>query len=316
MKKTVFNAALLILVLFAAGANASILGYYESNGMTLALHSQGGPGTTLPGTAPDYDWYHGCSPTSAGMLAGYYDRYGYGGLSYGNLLPGAVAESNTFGPGPYAVNDIIASPGHIADFYNGPFGASGDDVSPPFHSFNSLADFMGTSQDAHGNSNGMTTFWFNPSGARLYASNLTPAEQDRSGMYGVWEYFNYSGYNTAGPGQNFYNQYIAGYNDNTLGFDFSDYMTEIDAGRGVIVHIEGHSMYGYGYDDLTNEILFHDTWSPGEHRMLWGGFYSGDPLLGVTVVIPEGGSEVVPLPGAIWLLGSGLMGIVAWRRRQ
>lgn len=315
MKKWIVCAAIACMALWAAGASASLLGDSESNGLTLALHSQGGAGTTLSGAAPDYDWYYGCSPTSAGMLAGYYDRYGYGGLSYGNLVPGTVAESSTYGPGTYAVNDIIASPGHIADFYNGPRYASGDDT-PSGRSPNSLADFMGTSQDAYGNSNGMTTFWFNTNGARLYATSLTTAQRDRSGMYGVWEYFNYSGYNTAGPGQNFYNQFIAGHDDNTLGFDFSDYMAEIDAGRGVIVHIADHSMFGYGYDDLTNEILIRDTWTPGEHRMLWGGLYSGEPLVGVTVVIPEGGSAVVPIPGAIWLLGSGVVAILTWRRRR
>ena len=34
---------------------------------------------TIPGGAPDYEWWYGCSPTAAGMLMGHYDINGYGG---------------------------------------------------------------------------------------------------------------------------------------------------------------------------------------------------------------------------------------------
>jgi len=316
MKKATCLAALLCFILTAASVQASLVEYFEINGLTLAAHSQGGTGTTVSGTAPDYDWYYGCSPTSAGMLAGYYDRYGYQGQSYGNLLPGAVAETNTFVSGVHAINGIIASPGHITDYYSGGTGASGDDVSGPFHSFNSLADFMGTSQDAYGNGNGTTKFWFYPSGSKLFASNMTPSEQGPSGMYGIWEYFNYRGYNTGNPGQNFYNQYVDAYVGSGSGFTFAEYQNEIDNDRPVILHVEGHSMFGYGYDAETSEILLHDTWTQGEKRMVWGGSYSGRGLLGVTVVIPQGGNAMVPLPGAVWLLGSGLMGLYVIRKKH
>jgi len=49
---------------------------------------------------------------------------------------------------------------HINDFYREGYGAKGDDVDPPYHNFNCLADFMGTSQDSVGNSNGAMTFYF------------------------------------------------------------------------------------------------------------------------------------------------------------
>ena len=41
---------------------------------------------------PSYVWWYGCAPTSAGMMMGYYDQKGYGGLSYGNLVSGGTAE--------------------------------------------------------------------------------------------------------------------------------------------------------------------------------------------------------------------------------
>ena len=39
-------------------------------------------------------------------------------------------------------------------------------------------------------------------------------------------------------------------------FTFEDYMREIDAGRPVLVMIEGHVMTGYGYNAETKEIIF------------------------------------------------------------
>ena len=56
-------------------AGADELGFYQQGGIA-----------KLEG--PAYDWWYGCSPTSAGMMMGYYDRNGYGGLSYANLVRG------------------------------------------------------------------------------------------------------------------------------------------------------------------------------------------------------------------------------------
>ena len=199
------------LCLSVAPAKADIAG--------LAAHAQGG----ILGNSPDYEWWYGCSPTSAGMIMGYYDRNGYGGSNYNNLVPGGVAELSTFGnPGAIA-NQAIASTGHQDDFYDAStygyntgggvgsgYGQSGDDLAPPWHSFNSLADFMGTSQDALGSSNGNTWFWNYTDGSRLYAWEM-PGHgiADYSGMYGLWEYEQYAGYGY-GPvtNQMIYNQYI------------------------------------------------------------------------------------------------------------
>jgi hypothetical protein len=296
--------------------------YHTVNGKLLALHREG---VTL-NNAPDYDWWHGCSPTSAGMMMGYYDINGYGSLYYNNLVPGGPAELSTYGSGPYIAKDAIASSGHISDFYSGGYGASGDDVVPPFHSFDSLADFMGTSQDLTGNqygpnTNGSTMFWNYMDGSRLYASNifdLGPDCYNISGMFGMWEYVDYTGYGSGDPDYNFFNQYIKGQgSDPGLGFTFADYMAEIDAGRVVMIHVEGqeegHSMFGYGYDVDTGEIILHDTWNEGEHSMLWGGSYSGMDLYAVTCFTPTGGE--VPIPGALWLLESGLIMVAVWKRR-
>ena len=114
-------------------------------------------------------------------------------------------------------------------------------------------------------------------------------------MYGVGEYINYSGYSFA----SLYTQAT----DNLgldYGFSFEDYQNEIDAGRGVLIHVEGHTMAGIGYDEFGNIVLY-DTWSTGPHTMAWGGAYDGLGLWGVTVFELAGGEQIiqsVPAPGA------------------
>jgi hypothetical protein len=268
----------------------------------LAFYKEGAVTLSNPG---DYDWWYGCSPTSAGMIMGHYDVCGYGGQSYGNLVPGGQAEDNTYGIGPYLANNAIASSGHISDFYRGGYGAFGDDVTPPFHSFNCLADFMGTSQDSVGNVNGSTTFYYWTNGAPFTDSDaLDNGVANLDGMYGIGEYLEYAGYDAA----TLYTQHI--YTPSTpLGFTFAQYMAEIDAGRPVIIQVEGHSMYGYGYDSSTAPtVLLHDTWTLGQHSMTWGGYYSGMQQWGVVALTP------IPEPATMVLLGLGALSFV--RRKK
>lgn len=258
--------------------------------------------------APAYDWWYGCAPTSVGMMMGYYDINGYGGLRYDNLVPGGVAELNTFGNSGALANQIIASSGHISDFYGGGYSASGDDVAPPYHSFNSLADFMGTSQDSVGNSNGSTTFYNYTDGSRFTCNDaVSLGITEKSGMYGIYEYVTYTGYEV----NTLYNQYTD--NQKSAGFSLTDFQNEIDNNRTVVLHVEGHSMFGYGYDGDT--IYFHDTWDANPHTMTWGTSYSGMPLYAVTVMELTGGSPV-PEPGTFILLSTGLLGLALIKKRR
>jgi len=262
---------------------------------------------------PNYDWWYGCSPTSAGMIMGYYDRmFMWNARTYYHLVPGGAAELSTFGGGgPFIANDAIASTGHIADYWVS-YGHAGPDplasgrTLPDDH--DCLADFMGTSMAAHGNSDGGTSFWFKGSGAKTYPSDIVGwAVAGDDGMYGMCDYTDYRGYGSGNPqtDTNFYTQLLPGKdpdgdgNVSTTGFTFNDYKTEIDNGRPVMIHIEGHSMCGYGYnDDGANETVYvYDTWDPnGQNpgQFQWGTSYpyGADTLghWGVTCATMTGGS--------------------------
>jgi hypothetical protein len=254
------------------------------------------------------------------MMMGYYDINGYDGLNYDNLTPGGTAELSNYGnPGALA-NSMIASNGHIADFYHTPPGylGSGDDTYTG-RAFNSLADFMGSSQDSVGNVNGSTTFYYWSNGARTYAKDVyNGGVSDFDGMFGMAEYFHYSGYSgDPSTDTNFYSQYIDTLGL-TYGFTFADYMAEINAGRPVMIQVEGHSMFGYGYNDVNLTIYLHDTWSAGMHSMTWGGSYYGMYQYGVACFTPTtgGGGAPVPEPCTLLLLGSGLMGLASFRNKM
>ncbi len=298
---------LLLLLLAVTGASAKEIGFFQQGGVN------------LPG--PSYGWWYGCSPTSAGMMVGYYDRHGYGGKSYDNLVPGGVAEVSTvYGDAARnaLIKDVIASQAHVDDFYSSDnncgfdkYGNFGDDRPGPHHSPNSLADFMGTSQDSVGNVNGSTTFYYFTDGSKLFAKDAYSwGVYNQDGMYGIAEYLQYAGY---GDDPRYSTNYFTSYISGPYGFTFAEYKAEIDAGRVVMVHVVGHSMFGYGYTD-DGQIIFDDTWGGHNLLMPWGGSYYGMNHWGVTCFIPTGGTEVVPLPGSLLLLGTGLIGL--WRRAR
>ncbi|MGC9445292.1 MAG: C39 family peptidase, partial [Candidatus Methanospirareceae archaeon] len=232
---------------------------------------------------PTFDWCYGCSATAAAMMFGYYDRTGYSNMYAGPTNGGVCPLTNTvWGSGECPLSathryyDGLAVRGHVDDYWY----SYNSTVDPyygnwPEHGYaDCTADFMGTNQYVHWlNQDGATTFYYYTSGAPLYDySGCEPTKRD--GTHGMRLFVESRGYNVlfyGGHYQNYF-QLIYGYEGNTQGFTFDQYKAEIDAGRPVIIQVEGHSMLGYGYND-PNTVYLHDTWDHSSHAMTWGGTY-------------------------------------------
>ena len=255
---------------------------------------------------PGYDWSFGCSATSAAMISGYYDNHNYINMYSGPTNNGVAPMDNSIW-GTVIINGETRSQcplsatrqgvdgrvirGHVDDYWiqygncdNDPFIQNG---WIEHTSGECTGDYMGTNQSDVQNCDGSTTFFFYTDGSPLY--DYTGQEPGlRDGCHGLRLLFESRGYTLV---QN-YSQYIYGYNGNTSGFTFNQYKQEIDAGRPVLIQVNGHTMVGYGYDN-PNIVYIHDTWDYSSHTMTWGGSYAGLQHYGVGVF------QLVPIPNQI-----------------
>ena len=241
---------------------------------------------------PAYDWSFGCSATSAAMIAGYYDTHGYPNMYTGPTNGGVMPLDNSSW-GTVTINGEVRSQCPLSATRNGLDGrATRGHVDDYWVSYNSSAsdpyitngwtqhtygectgDFMKTNQSAFGNLDGWTDFFFYSNGVPY--SGTDPQD----GCCGLRLFFESRGYTMT----TYFTQTIYGYNGNTQGFTRGDFQEEIDAGRPVMIQVEGHSMIGYGYDNTSSTIYIHDTWDYSNHQMTWGGSYSGLQQWGVGV---------------------------------
>jgi len=90
-----------------------------------------GAAVTLSGV-PAYNWYHGCGPTAAGSIVGYYDLQGFSGLYDAEGWDSVKLTSN--------VKNQISSPTHNAKYDPTP-----DNPSLPVPEKNSIASWFDTS---------------------------------------------------------------------------------------------------------------------------------------------------------------------------
>ena len=263
---------------------------------------------------PAFDWSFGCAATSAAMIAGYYDNNGYPEMYTGPTDDGVMPMDNSSwgswvdGSGatrkqcPLSATrnglDGRSGLGHVDDFWV-QYGNDGDD---PYvgnwtrhEDGDCTGDFMGTNQSALGNSDGSTMFYYYPDGSPLYDFDAENNPQTEGTRDGCWGFANFlesrGGYQVVSN----YNQYIYGHKGNTKGFTFEQYKQEIDANRPVLIHVTGHAMVGFGYDDSTQTVYLHDTWDYNSHSMVWGGSYEGMDHLAVSVF--DIGDIAGPAPG-------------------
>jgi hypothetical protein len=246
---------------------------------------------------PAFNWVFGCSAVSGAMIAGYYDRLGwpniYTGPTNGGVMPLNNSSWPTWSDGyrTYPNCPLIASKngldgrttrGSIDDYWVRYESSSPD----PYilggwtqHSWGSaIGDYMKTSQSAYNNIDGSTTFYnYTSSPNRLTCATMA-SQNYHDGTLGRKQFYEARGYTVT----DCYNQKT----DNTIygGFSFAQFKAEIDAGRPVMLNLEGHTIVGVGYDDSQNLVYLHDTWDYSNHTMTWGTSYSGMPLLSVSIV--------------------------------
>jgi len=239
---------------------------------------------------PAFDWSYGCSATSAAMISGYYDRLNFGHIYSGPTNSGIMPLNNsTWGAGECPLSathqgyDGLATSGHVDRFWTNntgsdPFGTG----NPTGTYYGCTADYMGTNQEWWGNIDGSTTFYNYVDGSALHdpADGTSGPPYGRDGIHGFRLFMESRGYSVS---TNF-NQYIYGWNGNTLGYTYDNYKASIDTGIPVLIQIEGHTMVGVGYEIGSSTIYVHNTWDFDVHTMTWGGVYSGMTHYGVGVI--------------------------------
>lgn len=259
-------------------------------------------GVNIIPNVPAFDWSFGCSATSAAMIAGHYDRNGYPNMYAGptnwSIMP---LDNSSWGYWFDGVNNRAQCPlsatrdgvdgrvgrGSVDDYWVSYLSGAQDPYVTNGWTEHTLGDctgdYMRTNRLASGNGDGSTTFVsYITSGNRLSCAAIVGLGYDGvDGTLGFRDFYESRGYIV--DTSNCYNQRT----DNSVasgGFTFANYMAEIDANHPVMIHVEGHTMVGVGYNFNTNQIILHDTWNYNQHTMDWGGSYSGMPLRSVSVV--------------------------------
>ena len=264
----------------------------------------------LENTMPQARYMYGCAPTSIAMILGYYDLYGYRGMNFSALIEGDV-ELNARGSEEvkYTMNDFESNLGKATatmDYVQRFYSKDSLDVIITYkntettpaeeleYSFvdteegpvlrtdvwNCLADYLGTGQFWRMNENLSTTSIPLPLEVSLQdeepktiideatGTERTVLIRDVDVQCGVYRYVQDKGYSLDMKTTACHQIDAAGGD-----FTFEDYKKEIDAGRPVLVLIDGHVMVGYGYNDATKEIIFDNCYQADE-RMVWGGTYN------------------------------------------
>ena len=300
---------------------------------------------------PGYSWSHGCTATATAMFVGYYDHFGATGCYTGRIDGGVAPMTNAVWASEGATDpdsdgcalaaseinvDGRSNRGHHDDYWSG-YENEGDPYYDGLWAQHDhyvgqpcTADFMGTNQWYNwGNVDGSTSVYnyLAPSGAKLFDcadSPAAPPDQPypgRDATHGMRLFFESLGIQVQ---QNF-NQVIEGYIDPDYvsegpvvgGYTYDDYKRSIDQGRPVLIHIIGHTMLGYGYDDGagTDSLVYcRNTWSMATTDLVsfkWGTSYSGMDHQSMSEIILDP-QEYYAVPENVLALNNNRTVTVTW----
>jgi hypothetical protein len=268
-------------------------------------------------TVPTYNWVFGCSSVSGAMIAGYYDRSGFPNMYVGPANSGLAPLNNSttywakwtdgnsveYPNLPLAAShngiDGRTTKGSIDDYWikygstaNDPY-ITGSWTQHTWSDGQAIGDYMKTSQSVYGtnNTDGSTGFWNYNSKSQLTCRTMESTNGSsghkiswNDGTYGRKLFYEDRGYTV----DTCYNQPTD--NKYSGGFSFAQFKAEIDAGRPVMLNLDGHTIVGVGYNDSpANTVYLHDTWHQDgtTQSMTWGGTYGTSPameLLSVSIV--------------------------------
>jgi len=207
---------------------------------------------------PAYIWHHGCGPTAAGMIVGYWDTQGFD-----DLVPGDASTQTA------AVDAMMATEGPASNYtdYCQPIDSYPtllpDKSELPLgdeHADDCVADYMKTSQSYHYNYYGWS--WFSDVGPAMenYVNALAGSD------YAV----------TVG------NLFMAG----SSGLNWDSFRAEMDAGQPMVLLVDtdgsggtDHFVTAVGYDVVggIQKYACLNTWDTGVHWFDFAPLASGQP---------------------------------------
>jgi len=303
---------------------ANVLSVSKQSSDGLVKSTQSSISKTM-GSVAVSTWSFGCTPTSGAMIAGYYDRHGFGNIYKDSdtdmperneeLWPDKDGDADGMHQNPLSASrkglDGNDKDGHVDDYWV-EYGNNDTDPHEDTERYpDSIADFMKTNMHAYDNPDGSTTIFSYGDGTPLTADAMEGAvfEDDDGVEHEVYKYDGAYGLKSFMESREYnvdvlYNQVIdAKVTDSSKGFTFDDYKAEIDAGHPVMIHLTGHTVVGVGYDDSGSDdiVILYDTWDFDQHTMVWGGQYGeGSDAMdqeSVSIIhISEGGSNSTILP--------------------
>ncbi len=262
MKIKYFSVPVIICMLFMGEtllAQQSTTGPVPPEGVDLGSTLKSRSQVTIEGV-PRYIWHHGCGPTAAGMVIGYWDGHGYGDLVDGEAMVqlGNVKTMIASDNGLAVCNDVFAD--HYRDYScprddTGPLLADKSETGGA-HENECLADFMKTSWSSIGNRYG----WSYDSDLQIsldqYVPYVNPAYSVETENIACWD----------------------------AEFSWQRYKAEIDSGRPVVLLVDtdsdgstDHFVTAIGYDDSSLEYGIYNTWDTQLHWHSWADISPGQP---------------------------------------